>query len=176
MIKTIYIFIAPIAISILFSCNNQEEPDVKIDWNTERSTNMNRQFSAEEEIEINIFLSRKQEWKMTKTGSGLRYFIEENTEGAIPQPEDFVDVEYSITLLDGTEIYSTKSDEVEEIKVDRAQVESGIQEGIKLMPEGSKAVLIIPSHLAHGIVGDMSKIPPLSTLIVNIHLIKLYKR
>lgn len=176
MIKTFHILVPILGCLFLSSCNNQEDKKEEIKWNTEKSTNMNRQFSAEEEIEINIFLARKQEWQTTKTGSGLRYFIKETTEGLKPEPEDYVDIEYSITLLDGTEIYRTKSDEVEEIKVDRAQVESGIQEGIKLMPEGSKAILIIPSHLAHGIVGDMSKIPPLSTLIVDIHLIKLYKK
>jgi FKBP-type peptidyl-prolyl cis-trans isomerase len=39
------------------------------------------------------------------------------------------------------------------------------------MKVGDKAKLIIPSHLGHGITGNMDKIPPLSTLIVDIELI-----
>ncbi len=160
---------------LLTACKNEAEKEIPIDWSTDKSTEMNKEFSAEEELEINLFLSRKQEWKMSKTGSGLRYFIYEKGTGEPALPEDYVDIEYSIKLLDGTECYATAKDEVEELKVDKAQVESGIQEGIKLLGQGDKAILIVPSHLAHGIVGDMSKIPPLSTLIVEISIAKLYR-
>lgn len=161
---------------IVSSCENKEQNDIPIDWNTEKSTQMNKEFSVEEELEINLFLARKTEWKMIKTGTGLRYFIYHSGEGETARIDDYVDVEYSITLLDGTECYSTRKDELEEFKVGKAQVESGIQEGIKLMREGDKAILIVPSHLAHGIVGDMSKIPPLSTLLVDISLVKIYRK
>src|SRR5690606_24061394 len=151
------------------------EEEKVIDWNSEKSTTMNRQFSIEEEVDINVFLSRKQEWKMIKTGSGLRYYIYEEGIGTPPLADDYVDIEYTIELLDGTTCYSTPKDEVEELKVDKSQVESGIQEALKLLNEGSRAKLIIPSHLAHGLVGDMEKIPPLSTLLVDIHIVKLYR-
>jgi len=36
---------------------------------------------------------------------------------------------------------------------------------------GDHAKLIIPSHLAHGLIGDLDKIPPLTTLVMDIHLI-----
>lgn len=174
MIRFLFI---PLAFVFLLagSCKNESNKEKPIDWNTEKSTKMNKQFSAEEEIEINLFLARKSEWKTQKTGSGLRYYIYEQGEGEPPLPNDYVDIEYKITLLDGTECYATANDEVEEIKVDKAQVESGIQEGIKLMKQGDRAKLIVPSHLAHGIVGDMSKIPPVSTLLVDIHLVKIYR-
>ncbi len=175
MKKLIYSCLIAILACSLASCKNKEEKELPVDWNTEKSTEMNKQFSAEEELEINLFLSRKPEWKMIKTGSGLRYFIYENGEGETALPDDYVDIEYSITLLDGAKCYATLPDEVEEIKVDKAQVESGIQEAIKLMRQGDKARLIVPSHLAHGIVGDMSKIPPLSTLVVDIRLVRLYQ-
>jgi FKBP-type peptidyl-prolyl cis-trans isomerase len=41
------------------------------------------------------------------------------------------------------------------------------------MKMGDRAKLIIPSHLAHGLVGDLNKIPPLTTIVVDIHLIDL---
>lgn len=177
MTQSIYRIGFVITVSILlYSCTGNPEPEKPINWSTEQSTTMNKQFSAEEEVDINLFLSRKQEWNMTKTGSGLRYFIYEEGEGEKAMPEEYVDVEYTITLLDGTECYATAKDEVEEFKVDKAQVESGIQEGIKQMRQGDKAILVVPSHLAHGIVGDMSKIPPLSTLIVDITLVKIYRK
>lgn len=158
------------------SCKSEKaENDVVKDWSTEKSTEFSKRVTAEEEIEIRAFLARKPQWKMTKSGTGLHYFISGSAEGPLAQPEDYVDVEYKISLLDGTVCYQTDADEVEEFKVDRAQVESGVQEGIKLMSQGQKAVFIIPSHLAHGIAGDMSKIPPLSTILVELTLIKLYQ-
>jgi FKBP-type peptidyl-prolyl cis-trans isomerase len=33
--------------------------------------------------------------------------------------------------------------------------------------------LIVPTHLAHGLVGDFDKIPPLTTLVVNVELVGL---
>lgn len=159
---------------ILVGCTPKEE-EKAIEWNSEKSTTMNKQFSIEEEVDINVFLSRKQDWKMTKTGSGLRYYVYEEGVNTPPLPDDYVDIEYSIELLDGTKCYITPKDEVEELKVDKAQVESGIQEALKLLNEGSRAKLIIPSHLAHGLVGDMEKIPPLSTLLVDMHIVKIYR-
>jgi FKBP-type peptidyl-prolyl cis-trans isomerase len=62
---------------------------------------------------------------------------------------------------------------MEEFVIDKSDIESGIQEGIKKMREGDRAKMIIPSHLAHGLVGDLDKIPPLSVIVVDIHLIGL---
>jgi FKBP-type peptidyl-prolyl cis-trans isomerase len=77
--------------------------------------------------------------------------------------------------LDGTSCYKTNSDEFEEFVIDKSDIESGVQEGIKKMRVGDKAKLIIPSHLAHGLIGDMDKIPPLTVIVVDIHLIGLIK-
>ena len=76
-------------------------------------------------------------------------------------------------LLDGSECYRTNADEMEVFEIDHADIESGLHEGIKYMHVGDFAKLIIPSHLAHGLVGDLDKVPPMSTLVVDIHLIGL---
>lgn len=44
---------------IVSSCENKEQNDIPIDWNTEKSTQMNKEFSVEEELEINLFLQEK---------------------------------------------------------------------------------------------------------------------
>jgi len=62
---------------ILLSCSEHEEqvmvPDK--DWTQENSSDMNTTFVAEEEDEIDLFVKRHEDWKMTKTGTGLRHFI-----------------------------------------------------------------------------------------------------
>ena len=38
------------------------------------------------------------------------------------------------------------------------------------MSIGDQAKLILPSHLAHGLLGDLDKIPPQSILLIDIQL------
>jgi len=52
-------------------------------------------------------------------------------------------------------------------------VESGLEEAVLLLHAGDKARIIIPSHLAYGLVGDDDKIPARATLIYEIELIEL---
>jgi FKBP-type peptidyl-prolyl cis-trans isomerase len=113
---------------------------------------------------------------MIKTGSGLQYYIYEKGIGDTAVAGVIAQVETEVSLLDGTQCYKTAKDEIEEFVIDKSDIESGVQEGIKKMRVGDKAKLIIPSHLAHGLTGDMEKIPPLSVIVVDIHLIGLVER
>src|SRR5687767_2324581 len=98
----------------LISCSEQEKEPVKIDWNKEKSTEMNKELAIQNEIEIKLFLEQHPSWKMTKTGSGLQFFIYEEGSGEKAQVGQSAQVETEVTLLDGTECYKTKDDEYEE--------------------------------------------------------------
>jgi FKBP-type peptidyl-prolyl cis-trans isomerase len=76
-------------------------------------------------------------------------------------------------LLDGTPCYTTDDDVYDEIPIDRNDKESGLNEALKLMREGESAKLILPNHLAHGLVGDLGQIPPLAILLVDVELVEL---
>lgn len=160
---------------ILFSCSEEEEKKPEINWSKEQSTNMNREFAVQEEIDIRVFLEMHKDWRTVKTGSGLQYYIYHQGVGSIPFPGEEVEIEYTISLLDGTECYKTKADEYEVLVVDKSEIETGVQEALKIMKEGDKAKLIVPSHIGHGLIGDMDKIPPLTTLIIDLHLLKIRK-
>lgn len=158
---------------ILFSCSEELEKEKDVVWNQKKSTELNKNLSMEEEINIDLFLEEHKDWKIEKTGSGLRYWIYERGKGARATSSKTAEVELIVSLMDGKECYRTDADEVDVFEIDRADIESGIHEGIKFMSVGDRAKLIIPSHLAHGLVGDLDKVPPLSTLVVDIHLIGL---
>lgn len=162
-----------IILLILVSCGPEKPIEKEIDWNKNKSTDLNKNLAIEEEIEIKLFLEQHKDWKMTKTGTGLQYFVYHEGDGDSAKVGQIAQVEMKITLLDGKECYSTGKDQVEEFMIDKSQVESGIHEGIKKMKEGDKAKLIIPSHLGHGLVGDFDKVPPLAVLVADIHLIKI---
>jgi FKBP-type peptidyl-prolyl cis-trans isomerase len=166
-----------ILLLILTACGEEKKEMPKIEWDQDKSTKFNKELAIEEQININLFLEHKRTWQMTKTGSGLQYYIYKDGTGERTAAEgDIAQVEMQITLLDGKECYVTKSDEYEEFVIDKSDIETGIQEGIKKLKVGDQAKLIIPSHLAHGLIGDMDKIPPLSTLVVDITLIGLVRK
>jgi FKBP-type peptidyl-prolyl cis-trans isomerase len=160
---------------VVFSCTEQqsvEQPKI-MEWSREQSTEFGRNIALEEDIDIKLFLKRRENWAVTETGSGLRYWVYESHGGQPAQEGSIVDVEFEVRLLDDSLCYRTEQGELATFKVDKSDVETGVQEGIKLMSKGDRAKLIIPSHLGHGLVGDMNKIPPLQVLIVDIHLIDI---
>ncbi len=160
---------------IISSCQSDEKKPVEVQWSKEKSMELNKRIALEEKIAIKLFLAQHSAWKMIETGTGLQYYIYENGTGETPHEGSVVDVEYSIKMLDGTLCYENEKDEVIEIVIDHSQVETGVQEGLKKMRVGDKAQFIIPSHLAHGLTGDLDKIKPLSPIVVDIKLIEIIK-
>jgi len=176
MHKLFYFSILALMISCIQSCKEgTEKVSSKNEWSDSTSVGFNRDRIKEEELQINLYLSHHSNLKLIPTGSGLRYQISKQSNGIKVESGDSVDVALKINLLDGKLCYKTDTLQVDQFLVDRSQVESGIQEGIKLMKEGEKAVFILPSNLAHGLLGDFEKIPPMSPIVVNLELIKVIK-
>ncbi len=155
------------------SCQSSKKEEVKIDWTQERSSDFGKELAIEEDMNIRMYLDQRKSWKIEETGTGLRYYIYENGEGPFAESGMTAKVRFEITLLTGETCYKTEGNETENFKIDKSEVESGVQEGIKKMRVGDKAKLIIPSHLGHGLVGDFDKIPPLTTIVVDLELISL---
>ena len=166
---SVFIFLL-IAVACASEVKKQKQD---IDWNKEKSVQLNRSLALEEEIQIKFFLESHKDWDAVSTGSGLIYAIIEKGTGEIPQIGQTADVVVDVKLLDGTACYASKPNDYESFVVDKSNVESGIQEAVKLMHVGDHAKLIIPSHLAHGLTGDMNKIPPLTVIVVDLKLIKV---
>jgi FKBP-type peptidyl-prolyl cis-trans isomerase FkpA len=82
-------------------------------------------------------------------------------------------VNYKISLLDGTICYSSDTTGAKEFTIEQDDVDSGLHEGIQYMHVGDKATLILPSHLAHGLVGDQSRIPPRASVMYELELLSL---
>lgn len=145
------------------------QPD--INWSKAQSTALGKELAIQEELDIKIFLEAHKDWNMIRTGSGLRYEILEHGDGDSIRAGDRAEIEYEIKQLNGKLCSRTESDEYEEFDVDKSEIESGIQEGIKHLKVGDRARFIIPSHLAHGLVGNMDNVPPLTTLWVEINVL-----
>jgi FKBP-type peptidyl-prolyl cis-trans isomerase len=82
-----------------------------------------------------------------------------------------INLKFKVFLLSGELCYSSDKTGIKKVKIDQDHIETGLHEGLKLLHKGDKAIFIIPSHLAHGVVGDNDKIPPKSPLFVEIEVL-----
>ena len=158
---------------VIISCSGDVKNPQSIDIHKiqEDLLQANKNAVALESEQIDQYVVEKN-LDVVKTKTGLRYNIYNEVEGDLIVNNQKAVVKYNVTLLDGTECYSTKK-EVEEFTVGKDYVESGLHEGIAYMSAGDKAIMIIPSHLAHGLAGDMKKIPFRSTIVYDIELVAI---
>lgn len=109
------------------------------------------------------------------TASGLQYEVLTPGTGAKPTAADRVTVNYKGTLLNGSQ-FDSSYDRGTPTTFGLTQVIPGWTEGLQLMQEGAKYRFFIPYQLAYGSreTPDGS-IPPYSTLIFEVELIKIEK-
>jgi len=81
--------------------------------------------------------------------SGLYYKRVTEGEGDKPVDGKTVKIKFIAKYLNGNILDETDDDETFNFKIGNNTVIKGLEEGIKLMQEGEKATLIIPSHLAY---------------------------
>lgn len=163
---------------LLCACgNNQKKTAQQVDIQSkafqDKLVDVNKMYVQQESDEIDQYI-RHRKWQMTTTGTGLRYMITKKGEGDKAINDKFARVNYKVSLLDGTVCYSSDSTGARDFLVGQDNVESGLHEAIQLMNVGSKAIFILPSHLAHGLIGDENKIPPKSSVIYEIELLAVH--
>ncbi|MFZ4399984.1 MAG: FKBP-type peptidyl-prolyl cis-trans isomerase [Bacteroidales bacterium] len=173
IIKRLFLFLS---ISILFSCNPTiQKPKVIIpieDSIDQRMINTNKILVKNESIQIDDFIKRYK-WEMNATGSGLRYMIYKKGNGIKPKNNSKIKINFRTSLLNGVTLYNSEFDGVKVFVLGKAEVETGLEEGILLLKVGDKAKFIIPSHLAFGLLGDQKKIPRKATLVYDVELLEV---
>lgn len=109
---------------------------------------------------------------VTVTPSGLQYEVIKEGKGKKAQASDTVKVEYTGTLINGTEFDSTaKHGQPAEFQVE--QVIKGWSEALQLMNVGTKLHIVIPSELAYGENGAAPLIEPNAVLVFDVELLSI---
>jgi len=107
------------------------------------------------------------------TASGLQYQVITEGKGAKPKAGDVVRVHYKGSLLDG-KTFDSSYDRGQPVVFPLDQVVPGWQEGLQLMPVGSKYKLWIPANLGYGEKGTPGgPIGPNATLVFEVELIDI---
>ncbi len=159
---------------LFWACHPDKEPKkiYKVNENTlkQQFIKANQQVVQKENDDLDAYVKSHQ-MPFVKTNSGIRYNIYMASEkGDKINDSTEVTMEYTVSLLDGTECYSSKKLGPKTFMVGADEVESGIHIGVRFLKNGDKAILLIPSHLAHGLLGDMKKIPPQMPIVYDIHI------
>jgi FKBP-type peptidyl-prolyl cis-trans isomerase len=159
---------------VISSCKqaNQARDDVSDKSLKESLINANIAAKNAETEQINDFIERHR-WEMQKTGSGLRYMIYNQGNGAKAEEGKLAKANYSLSLISGDVVYSSDEGGPMEFLIGKGGIESGLEEAILLLKVGDKAKIIIPSHLGFGLAGDDHRIPPKATLIYDIELLEI---
>lgn len=159
---------------LIVACRNEQSPSPINNSNQLKEILIERNINAvkKEQQQIENYI-KKHKLNPIKTGTGLHYQLIKEGDGEKAIEEQVVVISYEVTLLNGTLCYSTKEKEPEEFKVGKDNVESGLHEAITYLKKGDKAIIIIPSYLAHGLAGDFNKIPMRSTIIYTLELIDI---
>lgn len=169
-----------ISVLLLLSCDNktnnyqkriENEKDNKNDIN-QSLEKANRYLIVRETELIDDYIERH-DMNVIQTGTGLRYQIISKGEGDLIKEGDVVTLEYELRMLNGDLIYSSKNDGNKRFLVGRGGVESGLEEAVLKLRKNSVAILILPAHLAHGLLGDGNKIPPRASLVYRLKVIDI---
>jgi FKBP-type peptidyl-prolyl cis-trans isomerase FkpA len=174
--KIIYLASLVLGFSVLFSCVQSQDdmrpPVAAIGMMDDSLLNFNRQVVKEESQAIADFILRYH-WKMTTTQTGLRWMIYKKGKGNPARKGDIVSILYNVHLLNGDLIFSTDPLNPFKFEIGKRKVPIGLEEGVMLMKTGDKAKLIVPSHLAFGLIGDLDKVPERAILVYDVEICQI---
>jgi len=166
-----YLILIFLSVNVISCRNGSEKPVSAYHPGKNEMADVNRYIIQKDRERIQSYFERKG-LKMKESNTGLWYCILKDGEGDLIKENEKIIYEYDCTLLDGTECYSSKELGPNEIHLGRNELPAGLNEGFKLLKPGSEAIFILPPYLAYGLIGDGKRIPPRSTLVYEIRIIK----
>ena len=165
-----------ILFAVLTSCKEKvktsiPEPDYVPEITKEESIMINQFWVKDESFKIDQYVKRHG-WDVVATESGIRYYIYKHGEGVQVEKGMLASLDFSIKLMssDTTVLYQSENGP-ETFLVEMDNVESGLHEALKYLHVGDEAIVILPHFAAHGLLGDMNRIPPLSVVVYDITVV-----
>jgi FKBP-type peptidyl-prolyl cis-trans isomerase FkpA len=168
--KTKFILIIAILFSFVSCRSDQVAQKVPAKPGKQEMAEMNRYLVQKDREIIENYIERKN-LKMTESPTGLWYYVKDDGNGEYLKDNDRIVMDYECSLLDGTVCYSSADLGPKEIILGRSDLESGMNEGLRLLKPGAEALFILPPFLAFGLVGDGKKIPPRTIIVYSVSIL-----
>jgi FKBP-type peptidyl-prolyl cis-trans isomerase FkpA len=155
---------------IIQSCNtfHGKSSDHKVPGKSEMA-DLNRYLLKKDRERIESYIERKN-LKMKESPSGLWYLISSEGAGKYLADKDRVDMNYECTLLDGTPCYSSAELGPKVIILGSTSLESGLDQGLRMLKPGGEALFILPPYMAYGLPGDGKKIPSRAIIVYRVSI------
>lgn len=170
------LFLLYIALLLFTQCNHSE--DIKKPLKIDREK-LKKQFEyanqrvVQKEIDEMDYFEKTHQMPFIKTKFGVRYYVYDSIKDKKKRIQikdgDEVTMNYTVSLLNGTICY-TDEGKPKVFIVGGENIESGIHKVMPHLHYGDKAFILIPSALAHGLLGDFSKIPPQSPVLYKVEI------
>lgn len=160
-----------------FGCRKEEARRTTGESIREKKEMMIRvnKYLVKKDVELIESYANRRGWEMELTESGLFYQIYEKGSGEKAVDGKYANIDYKLSLLDGTVCYSSQEQGPKKLMLGHSTEESGLEQGILMMQEGDKARLILPPHLAHGLLGDENMIPARSIIVYEVELLEVFE-
>ena len=139
---------------------------------TQDEIEMLKRLREEERVKRQQEFEKMPKDKIRKTSSGLEFIEVQEGTGRFPERGQKVQVRYKGWLLNGS-MFDSSEEGTYEFPVGYDRVIAGWDEGVAGMKVGGKRRLIIPSRLGYGAQGKGRAVPPNSTLIFDVELVKI---
>jgi len=135
---------------------------------------LNRYFIQKDKERILNYIERKN-LTMKESPTGIWYQIIDVGDGEFFKDGSKVKMEYECSLLDGTKCYSSETLGPKELILGRSEMESGMNEALRLLRPGARAIFIFPPYMAYGLVGDRKMIPSRAVVVYNVNILQTSK-
>lgn len=163
---TVYLFF----LLFMLSCGNSDQKKPVSPPGENEMADLNRYFIQKDKERILNYIERKN-LEMKESPTGLWYQILDEGTGEKFTDGSRVQIEYECSLLDGTKCYSSVNLGPKELILGRSEMESGMNEGLRLLRPGARAIFIFPPYMAYGLVGDRKMIPSRAVVVYNLNIL-----
>ncbi len=169
-----FFFAIPMLLFVIGACNDNipitevvKKPGNPYKENMMTASNY---VAKSEENEIDSYIKRRGlEDKVQRFDNGLRLWeYQKGADGAVNYDDELI-VLYNVQTITGKDIYTNIADTV---VVGRNLPNIGIDKALLHLNYGSKAVVILPSHLGFGFVGDADRIGTNMILVYDLEVKK----
>jgi FKBP-type peptidyl-prolyl cis-trans isomerase FkpA len=165
-----YILITVFVFTVM-SCNNsQPSGPVEKSPANDKMIDVNKYLVQKDNERIENYIERKN-LTLKQTSSGLWYTVLKEGSGDLYKDGSTVLIDYDSSLLDGTPCYSSSESGPKTIIIGKSDIESGLNEGLKLLKPGSEAIFILPPYLAYGLLGDGNLIPARAVIVYKVKIL-----